>query len=209
MAAQLEYRRVDDCGEWRLVFVRSVDARAARLAGTVQGLLGPDEGQAKDFQLPNGTVLQQPLSSGELYGEFANAWRVTQATSLLDYGAGQTTSTFTDVNFPGDVISLSELPQSIINQAAAAVASAGITDPTLIEDAELDYIATGDASFITADATGGTGSTPANISASTPPPVAAGVAATSAGVVESPGQVTSVTFEAYLTTAVTSATVVD
>src|SRR5262249_55309046 len=54
--------------------------------GSVEGFFGPDEGQAKDFQLPDKTVLQQPLSQEELYQEFANAWRVTDATSLLDYG---------------------------------------------------------------------------------------------------------------------------
>jgi hypothetical protein len=67
--------------------------------GSVQGLLGADTGQANDFQLANGTVLSQPLTSAELYGEFANAWRVTQSSSLLDYGTGQTTATFTNVNF--------------------------------------------------------------------------------------------------------------
>ncbi len=47
--------------------------------GSVQGLLGADSGQANDFQLANGTVLAQPITTSQLYGEFANAWRVTQA----------------------------------------------------------------------------------------------------------------------------------
>ena len=87
--------------------------------GSVQGLLGPDEGQAYDFQLANGTVLSQPLSTAELYGEYANAWRVTQATSLLDYAPGQTTATFTNLNFPAGVLSTSSLPQALVDQAAA------------------------------------------------------------------------------------------
>ena len=52
-------------------------------AGSVQGLLGSDSGQANDFQLANGTVLRQPLSASEITGEFASAWQVTPTGSLL------------------------------------------------------------------------------------------------------------------------------
>jgi hypothetical protein len=56
----------------------------------VQGLLGTASGApANEFQLPDGTVLGQPLSGEELYGTFANAWSVTAADSLLG-GAGGT-----------------------------------------------------------------------------------------------------------------------
>ena len=67
-------------------------------AGTVVGLLGPNNGQANDFTLPDGTVLTQPLSTADLV-IFLNAWRVTQASSIFDYGPGQTTDTFTNVGY--------------------------------------------------------------------------------------------------------------
>ena len=51
---------------------------------------------------PDGTVLPQPLTSDQLYNVYGNSWRVSQATSLFDYGSGQTTQTFTDLNFPVD-----------------------------------------------------------------------------------------------------------
>jgi hypothetical protein len=51
--------------------------------GSVQGLLGSDSGQATDFALPDGTVLQQPMSSETLLGSFADAWRVTPQDSIL------------------------------------------------------------------------------------------------------------------------------
>ena len=51
--------------------------------GSVQGLLGSDEGQADDFKLPDGTVLAQPLSTADLVGEYAAAWSVTPQDSLL------------------------------------------------------------------------------------------------------------------------------
>jgi hypothetical protein len=52
--------------------------------GSVQGLLGPDAGQQSDFQLPDGTVLAQPLATATLLGTFADAWRVLPGASLLD-----------------------------------------------------------------------------------------------------------------------------
>jgi hypothetical protein len=176
--------------------------------GTIEGLLGPDEGQADDFMLPDGTMLSQPLTQAQLYGQFANAWRVTQDDSLLDYGAGQTTATFTDVNFPDDAISLADLPQSAVAQAAAVVAAAGITDPTLVADAELDYIATGDPSFVAADANGITGATQASVVATAPATVL-GVSAVKSQLIESATTTTAVTFTAYLTAASSDDTVVD
>jgi T5SS/PEP-CTERM-associated repeat protein len=53
-------------------------------AGSVQGLLGSDSGQATDFQLPNGSVLPQPLSNDQILGGFADAWRVAPGASLFD-----------------------------------------------------------------------------------------------------------------------------
>ncbi len=52
-------------------------------ANSVQGLLGRNSGQANDFSLPDGTVIAQPLSSKELKGFYADAWRVTEADSLF------------------------------------------------------------------------------------------------------------------------------
>ena len=78
-------------------------------------MLGSDSGQANDFQTADGTVIPQPLSSRELYGAFADAWRVTQGSSLMNYLAGQTTATFTDVNFPADSISVNVCLQCLIN----------------------------------------------------------------------------------------------
>jgi len=50
----------------------------------VQGLLGSNSGQATDFQLPNGSVLPQPLGDDQLLGAFADAWRVAPGASLFD-----------------------------------------------------------------------------------------------------------------------------
>jgi hypothetical protein len=99
-------------------------------------------------------VLAQPLSYSDLYTRFADAWRVIQADSLLDYGPGETTATFTDRNFPSDATSLSSLPPTVVQNALALVAAAGITDPGVAQGAALDYALTGDTAFIAADQQG-------------------------------------------------------
>ena len=68
--------------------------------GSVEGLLGSASGQSSDFRLPDGNILVPQISASDLDGVFADAWRVTDQTSLLDYGPGQTTATFTDRSFP-------------------------------------------------------------------------------------------------------------
>ena len=90
-------------------------------AGSVAGLLGSNSGQANDFQLPDGTVPSQPLSASELLGEFASAWQVTSATSLLG-------------NTPMQFI-YSSGGQSVLQATAAGqVLSAGVAD--VLSDAD-------------------------------------------------------------------------
>ncbi|HXZ14857.1 MAG TPA: VWD domain-containing protein, partial [Roseiarcus sp.] len=181
--------------------------------GAVEGLLGADsDNLANEFTLPNGTVLPQPLTYSELYTTWANAWRVTQAGSLLDYGPGQTTATFTDLNFPSDAGATATLPASAIEAVAALVAEAGITDPGLALGAEEDYLATGDVRFIqSAAALQGT-TTTAAIAAPPPDPNATnaiGIYSSTPTATESTSGVTPVTFAVYQTEPSSSAQVVD
>ena len=185
---------------------------AGDLAGGIAGLQGEAEGQPNDFQLPDGTILPQPLTSDELYNVYGNSWRVSQATSLFDYGPGQSTSTFTNTGFPFDPLTLADLPANMVAAAANLVAAAGITDPGIAQAAELDYLATGDPSFLNAalniqqDAVQ---TTPATVTPSAAPVPEIGVEATAQKIVESGTGTTTVGFTAYLTTAVATDTVVD
>jgi len=52
--------------------------------GSVEGLLGSDSGWRSDFQLADGTFLDPRISMSDLYGVFADTWRVTDAISLLN-----------------------------------------------------------------------------------------------------------------------------
>ncbi len=184
--------------------------------GSVQGFFGPDEGKANVFQLPDGTVLAQPLTQDQLYQTFANAWRVTDATSLFDYALGQTTATFTDTTYPREISTLSDFPPDLVAQAAAVVKAAGITDPTLAADAEFDYITMGNPSFISEDASIAAltpsiiaNSTPAVITQPTAPPPSIGILASDPQVTEASGGPTPLTFVVNLTAPAASDTVVD
>jgi autotransporter passenger strand-loop-strand repeat protein len=181
--------------------------------GAVQGLLGTDSGnQANEFVLPNGTILPQPLSYSDLYTAWANAWRLTQSNSLLDYSAGQTTATFTDPNFPSDAAQLASYPASAVAAAAALVAQAGITDPGLALGAMEDYLATGDTSFIQSAAQlQGTVNTTAIAGSPQDPNATSGVGiyAASSAVTESTTGTTAVNFAIYRTGDVSAVQIVD
>ncbi|QCI80357.1 hypothetical protein E6W36_15105 [Hankyongella ginsenosidimutans] len=54
--------------------------------GQISGLLGDADGNAaNDIALADGTVLTTPVVTRDLYGRFADSWRVTDATSLFTY----------------------------------------------------------------------------------------------------------------------------
>lgn len=119
--------------------------------GNVRGLLGNFNGNpADDFALRNGTPLASPLSFQEMYRDpnsYANSWRITQAESLFDYGPGQNTATFTDVNAPYGWPSIHDLTPQQRLDAEAACLNAGVTQPFALEACILDVGTTGDTSF--------------------------------------------------------------
>jgi hypothetical protein len=179
--------------------------------GGVEGLLGNYNGNpANDLTLADGTVIAQPVGSSVLYGSYADAWRVTDSTSLFDYLPGQSTSSFTDKSFPAYTISLRDIPPSVLNQVTALAEAAGISLQGLQESAILDFLATGDASFIT-DAANigqqGLGDTTDLQVNAPPPPPEVGIAAAQSSVTLSPTGETPVAFEVYRTTSVGDLTV--
>jgi hypothetical protein len=118
-------------------------------AGALQGVLGNFNGDpADDLALADGTVLAQPVSFADLYGVYADSWRVTEATSLFDYDAGESTTTFTDSTFPRQLVTLDMLPEEVVARATALVDEAGISEPALRAAAILDLALTGDASYL-------------------------------------------------------------
>ncbi|MEO1538357.1 MAG: Calx-beta domain-containing protein [Pseudomonadota bacterium] len=115
----------------------------------VRGLLGNADGDASnDLALRDGTVLAQPVSFADLYGAFADDWRISDATSMFDYAAGQGTADFTDTSFPAAGVTLDDFPVEVV--AAAEAVAAGIEDPALRDAAILDYLVSGNTDYIEA-----------------------------------------------------------
>jgi FtsP/CotA-like multicopper oxidase with cupredoxin domain len=72
-----------------------------------QGIMGPIAPGSWLPALPSGsTVGPKPASLGDryvaLYQTFADAWRVTDATSLFEYAPGTSTKDFTDLDWPAE-----------------------------------------------------------------------------------------------------------
>jgi hypothetical protein len=136
--------------------VNAVVQPSETLRSSAVGLLGPiTPGGMGVPALPDGSQLpaapDRTTRDTVLYGQFADAWRVSDATTLFDYDPGTSTATYTDRAFPSDVAraaleaaSASPDPDQL---AAAQSACAAVTDPDLLSDCEFDVYATGDDGF--------------------------------------------------------------
>ncbi|HEY6392129.1 MAG TPA: hypothetical protein VIX89_12670 [Bryobacteraceae bacterium] len=88
--------------EYYQVWYMNVDVRQARATQGVMGAIAPGNWLPElpdgSFLGPRPTDLHQRFLT--LYGKFANAWRVSDATSLFDYAPGTSTGTFTIASWP-------------------------------------------------------------------------------------------------------------
>jgi len=180
----------------------SVSLAPSAAHGSVEGLLGNYNGNPNnDLTLADGTVEPTNMSTATLYGTYADSWRVTQAASLLDYGPGQTTATFTDTLYPGTPLSIASFPTAAVAAATQLVQAAGITDPGLQQAAIYDYLVTGDPSVVSVEANlqqqGATTNTQAQFVAPPPPPEQVGAQATAISQVEAGSGPTTALFEVY------------
>ncbi|MEA5552568.1 VWD domain-containing protein [Anabaena cylindrica UHCC 0172] len=82
----------------------------------------------------------------QLYKEFGNSWRISQADSLFDYKAGQNTDTFSDRGFPSSYKTLAMLSSAQIQTATNACQQAGVS-PEQLEGCIFDVGFTGDTGF--------------------------------------------------------------
>jgi hypothetical protein len=70
------------------------------LRGTLEGLLGNDDGDTKnDLRLQGSDTTIEP-NFGQLYPAYADSWRVTDKTSHFTYSSGKTTASYTNRAFP-------------------------------------------------------------------------------------------------------------
>lgn len=116
------------------------------------GLIGRSAPGLRVPRLPDGTALPAPKDRHDwyalLYGRFADAWRVTDATTLFDYGAGKSTASYTIHDYPSapKVATFQELDPA--QAAAGRQTCAAIADTELQEQCAFDVAVTGDAGYV-------------------------------------------------------------
>jgi hypothetical protein len=136
-----------------LEFLTVVVHLAAARAGQVAGLLGNADGDpSNDLVTRDGepidlTGLPQDDAHTQLYQEFGDSWRISQAESLFDYAPGEDTETFTLLDFPTAPIAVSDLPPAAQVEAEAICREAGITEASLLAACILDVGVTGNPAF--------------------------------------------------------------
>jgi hypothetical protein len=116
-----------------------IDVSVGHASGAaVAGLLGnANAATADDIAIQGGAVLTQPVSFTDLYGRYADSWRVKPNASLLCKGQKIETGK------PGAPLYAGNLTQSQYNSALGVCTTAGVKDPTLLEACILDVTVIG------------------------------------------------------------------
>jgi len=155
---------------------------SASLTASGAGLLGPvAPGGLSRPALPDGTQL--PAASdvhayhAAVYGPFADAWRVTDATTLFDYDAGRSTAAYTIKGYPAEAKSLTLADLSADQLAAGNAACSAITDPALHDQCVFDVAISGDTGFA-----GSYQATQSFLDTTTPPAVGGGAMTVTSGI---------------------------
>jgi hypothetical protein len=119
---------------------------AASRRGSLEGLLGDFDGSPdNDLIGKNNVKLGRSFTRDDINGSLAEAWRVSQDTSLFDYEPGQSTATFIDPTFPAKDADVARLANR--ETAEKTCREDGITDQRLLDDCILDLAATGEFIF--------------------------------------------------------------
>lgn len=115
--------------------------------GHMTGLLGNFDGQTGGELITRaGEVLTEPVPFAVFYGRYAESWRITQATSLFDYGPGETTETFTDRSFPRGAVTAADIPEPDHSAIRQVCQAAGVSADWL-DDCVVDVAISGDPGF--------------------------------------------------------------
>ncbi|MEO1269156.1 MAG: LCCL domain-containing protein, partial [Myxococcota bacterium] len=113
--------------------------------GAVVGLLGDGDGDpSNDLRIRDGDLLDQPVPFEQLYGAFADSWRITDDTSLLDYAPGEGTARWTRLGYPTAVADLDSIDPARRASALELCTALGIIDPIQQDACVLDIACTGD-----------------------------------------------------------------
>ncbi|NCS01702.1 MAG: hypothetical protein GPJ06_05870 [Microcystis aeruginosa G13-11] len=147
-----EYRIIAPTGEWvevsgSSVLTIKVTVPKSRIS-KMYGLLGnynniPND----DLKTRQGKVVGINPNYDQLYKEYGNSWRIPQPESLFAYEVGETSATFTNLNFPKKVLTLADFTTQQKQEAERVCRSAGVTSSAMLESCMFDVLVTGDRSF--------------------------------------------------------------
>lgn len=119
--------------------------------GHLEGLLGDADRRPGDDLVGAGgkTLLADGrLTTGERYGPLADAWRVTDTTTLFTYAPGRSRRTFDRREFPVVDVRRHTLDPAELARRRRACAEAGVGDPDRLEWCAFDTAATGQDAWI-------------------------------------------------------------
>ena len=131
-------------------FIVEVGLPPSRLDRVVGVLADGDGAFANDIVSRDGVQLpyeDPPFAT--FYGTYVNSWRVSMAETLFDYGAGQSTDTFTDLSYPDAPATPNTLTPNALARATAVCGQFGLTSAAVHEACLVDVGLTGDADFAT------------------------------------------------------------
>lgn len=112
---------------------------------TWEGVFGDGDGDPADDLTPrDGDAPVDVADQDALYGDFAESWRVTDATSLFDYSGGEGPETFHDRDFPEAPVTVDDLDPTGRAVAELVCEAAAIEDPVSFDACVLDYTLTGE-----------------------------------------------------------------
>lgn len=144
---------------WSSHNIHCLNVRVSHV-GEGRGLMGEITSDSWLPVLPNGAKFgPKPASLSkrfdDLYRTFADGWRVTNATSMFTYNAGESTATFTDRDWPSEKPPCKMKPQfdtgapepTPIDVDDAKKVCALVTEGDLFENCVFDVAATGEKEF--------------------------------------------------------------
>ncbi len=126
------------------------------IAASIVGVLGTRDGDgSNDLATRDGTLLdpESPDFIEQLYGPFADSWRIAQADSLFDYEDGETTDTFQLLDVPAEQVTVADLAADERAGAEALCRAMGVTSDPVLTACVFDVGMTGDPSFAASAAT--------------------------------------------------------
>ncbi|GAA2047436.1 hypothetical protein GCM10009839_60720 [Catenulispora yoronensis] len=111
----------DDTGQYLVTWPDGTEADIAPISiWGLRILLHPAASRA-------GAPLPANPTREQLYGAFADTWRVTAATSILPYPPGTGTAAFTDKAFPDKLLTVADLDPARSTRSRSAAATATST----------------------------------------------------------------------------------